>query len=250
LRDDIHVDPLLKDYLSIACQAYIDNPPSAKPLGDQNMPGQRAKRCKLKEVEPIAGLNLVNVEWNQDSIDITPALKKLAQQYCNIPIHICQTDIVQQQSKKHFSYITETAVRLGTTKWALSQPGHDHFIEAGNSNAIKFEPVLICDTDQKFLKTMQSRFLTPFIFESINKMASFCDTHELPFIQGYFIHLDSCEDPLKIIYNLKIQEKIISSLKTKANLEMIVMQIPGNIPTTAYNDLKKRLIGQGWFLHK
>jgi hypothetical protein len=37
LGEDINVDPLLKDYLSIARQAYITNPPSAEPLGDQNM---------------------------------------------------------------------------------------------------------------------------------------------------------------------------------------------------------------------
>jgi hypothetical protein len=48
LGADIHVDPLLKDYLSIARQAYVENPPSAEPLGDQNMPGRRAKRRKMK----------------------------------------------------------------------------------------------------------------------------------------------------------------------------------------------------------
>jgi hypothetical protein len=34
LGEDIHLDPLLKDYLASACQAYIYNPPAAEPLGD------------------------------------------------------------------------------------------------------------------------------------------------------------------------------------------------------------------------
>jgi hypothetical protein len=58
LGEDIHVDPLLKDYLSIARQAYITNPPSAEPLGDQNMPGRKSKRIKQSEPD----------EPNQDSI--------------------------------------------------------------------------------------------------------------------------------------------------------------------------------------
>ena len=39
---DIHIDPLLKDYLSFARQAYVSHPPLAGPINDQNMPGRRA----------------------------------------------------------------------------------------------------------------------------------------------------------------------------------------------------------------
>jgi hypothetical protein len=172
LGEDIHVDPLLKDYLAIARQAYINNPPSAEPLGDQNMPGRRSKRQKTND-EPVAGLNLVNVEWNQEPINLTPSSNKIARQYSNVPVSICETKSVQQPSKKHFSYITETSVRLSTHKWALSQPGHGHFIEASKSASMIFEPVIVCDTDQNCRNTMQMRFSSPFIFGVVLRQSRF-----------------------------------------------------------------------------
>jgi hypothetical protein len=252
LGEDIHVDPLLKDYLSIARQAYIDNPPSTEPLGDQNMPGRRSKRTKMiqESLEPTAGLDLAQVIWENESIDVTPPSNKLSRKYANIPIQICETGKLQEPSKKHFSYITETAVRLSTFKWCLSQPGHGHFIEASQSASIRFEPIMICDTDQNCRNTMQSRFASPFIFESISKMASFCDTHDMPFVQGYYINLDSPKDDYSRTQELKIHEQIIASLKTRANLEIIVIQISCNLNTKTYASMKQRLISKGWLLHE
>ena len=92
--------------------------------------------------------------------------------------------------EKHFSCITETAVHLSTFKWVFSQPGHGHFLKASNLLSIKFEPVIVCDTDQNSCNMMQMRYSLSFIFGSLNKMASLCVTKDLPFIQGYYIHLD------------------------------------------------------------
>jgi predicted phosphatase len=72
-------------------------------------------------------------------------------------------------------------------------------------------------------------------------MASFCDDHNLPFIQGYYINLDSRKDEIQTIQELKTHEQIIASLKRKANLEMIVIQLSYNLPTKAYSALKNRL---------
>jgi hypothetical protein len=81
-------------------------------------------------------------------------------------------------------------------------------------------------------------------------MATFCETKDLPFIQGYYINLDSKEDAIKSIQELKIHEQIISSLKNRANLETIVIQMPYHLPTTAYAAMKHRLESKGWFLHR
>jgi hypothetical protein len=82
------------------------------------------------------------------------------------------------------------------------------------------------------------------------KLSTFCDTHDLPFVQGYYIHLDSQKDELKSIPELKIHEQIISSLKNKANLEMVVFQISHHLPTKAYAAMKHRLETKGWFFHE
>jgi hypothetical protein len=52
--------------LSIAREAYMNNPPSTDPLGDQNMPGRGSKRAKTSDEEQAIRLNLANVEWSQD----------------------------------------------------------------------------------------------------------------------------------------------------------------------------------------
>jgi hypothetical protein len=48
LGKDIHIDPLLKDYISFTCQAYFDGPPSNDPLNNHNMPGYIPKRTKTE----------------------------------------------------------------------------------------------------------------------------------------------------------------------------------------------------------
>jgi hypothetical protein len=110
--------------------------------------------------------------------------------------------------------------------------------------------MIVCDTDQDCRNTMQTRFLSPFIFGSISAMASCCDTDELPFVQGYYIHLDSHNDDYTTTQELKIHEQIISSLRTKANLEIIVIQISYHLLTKAYTAMKHRLTDKGWLLHE
>jgi hypothetical protein len=90
---------ILEDYLSIAREAYVNQPPSTDPLGDQNMPGRRAKRATPSDEEQVIGFNLANVKWSQDSIDLTPTSNKFACHYSNIPVHICETKVMQTSSK-------------------------------------------------------------------------------------------------------------------------------------------------------
>jgi hypothetical protein len=111
LGEDIHIDPLLKDYLSFARQAYFDGPPSSDLLNDQNMPGRRAKRTKMDDTDQeSAEINFARVEWEDQIIDITPPTNKDSRRYSNAPIMICDAPEVQKASNKNFAYITETAL--------------------------------------------------------------------------------------------------------------------------------------------
>jgi hypothetical protein len=64
------------------------------------------------------------------------------------------------------------------------------------------------------------------------------------------MNLDSQKDVIKSIQELKIHEQIISSLKNKANLKILVIQMLYNLPTKGYAAMKLRLRTEGWFLHK
>jgi hypothetical protein len=140
LGQDIHIDPLLKDYLAFARQAYFDAPPSSDPINDQNMPGCRAKRTKMDDADREgAEINLAHVKWEDHRIDLTPPTNKDSRRYSNVLIIICDTTKVQEILDRNFSYITETTlVRLSKFQCCLSQPGHGHFIEASRSLSIQF----------------------------------------------------------------------------------------------------------------
>jgi hypothetical protein len=233
LQADIHTGPLLKSpdkrtLPTLHQQSHSDQ-----------MPGSRSKTSKPYDYHNQAvGLNLAQVKGSQEAIDVTSASNKLSCQMSNMPVHICETKIVQQPSKKHFSYINKTAVPRSTSKWCLSQPGHGRCIKASKLALIDLEAIIVYDTDQSCWNTMQTRFSSPFIFDLAEKMATFCNSQDVPFIQGYFIHIDSNKNESNRIQELKFCVKIIASMHCKANLEIIIIQLSGHIPATIYSAIK------------
>jgi hypothetical protein len=169
---------------------------------------------------------------------------------------MCPSKFAKQRSfnslkrGKHFSYITETAVPLSTSKWCLSQPGHGHFIEAIKLASIKFKAAIICNTDQSCCNTMQTQFSVPSIFDLIERMAESCDSQDLSLIQGYYIHIDSNKSKSIRAQELKIHEKSIASLRRKSNLEAIIIQLTDRVPFPTYTVTKWRLTSNGWQLHE
>jgi hypothetical protein len=233
LGEDIHIDPLLKEYLGFARKSYVESPPSSDPLNDQNMPGRRARSTNLRENDVAeAQADFARVEWEgNDEIDLTPPSNKHSRSYSNVPIDIYNTGVVQAKSDMNFSYITETALRLSKFNWCMNQPGHGHFIEASQRMALQFEPIIVCDTDQSCRNTMQSRFSAPFIFDDLSKMARFCSFDKIPSIQGYYTHCAQPNNTTEGILDLKLQESIIDSLKKRAGLEMIIFEMAWKVPS-------------------
>jgi hypothetical protein len=151
------------------------------------MPGRRSKSIKLYVDDGSApSVNLAFVEWLEDTIDITPPSSKFARKSCNIHLHIVSTTTVQSPSTKHVSYIRNTAVQLSRFNWCLSQPSHGHFIKASPAINVHFDPTIVCDTSQSCRNTMQTRYKSPFIFESLPLMADHCSNNTLPLFQGYY----------------------------------------------------------------
>jgi hypothetical protein len=124
LGEDIHIDPLLKDYLGFAQQSHVGGPPASDPLDNSNMPGRRAKRSAPTVDYEETEVNFARVEWNDKDIDLTPLTNKHSRSSSNFPTQICNSNTVQSASDKNFAYITETAARLSRFNWCLSQPGH------------------------------------------------------------------------------------------------------------------------------
>ena len=95
LSANIHIDPLMNDYLSIARQSLIDNPTSSDKLDDQNMPGRRAKRAKPEIPMPDSSVNFARAKFLEEPIDLTPSTFDVDRPFMNIPVCIVETGIVQ-----------------------------------------------------------------------------------------------------------------------------------------------------------
>ena len=88
LSANIHIDPLLKQYLYTAHQNAVDHPSSPDALCDQNMPGRRTKRAKPEPSAPDVSINLAHAECLLQPIDLTPATFDCDRQFLNIPVLI------------------------------------------------------------------------------------------------------------------------------------------------------------------
>jgi hypothetical protein len=97
---------------------------------------------------------------------------------------------------------------------------------------------------------MQTRYSSSLIFDLLEKMATFCSNKPLPSIQGYYANCKEPCDDQRGIRSLKTHQQIISSLKQRANLKIIVIKISWRIPSNQYSSLKTRLQSQGWELHE
>jgi hypothetical protein len=68
LGEDLHIDPLLKDYLSFRCQLYVDHPADRGEFTPDNLPScQKNKKSKQEDIHSET-VNLANLVLDTTSI--------------------------------------------------------------------------------------------------------------------------------------------------------------------------------------
>jgi hypothetical protein len=219
------------------------------------MPGRRSKRTKTAASTQLddlpAELNLANIDWQHEpTIDVTPLSNRAPRHLANIPLSIQETATGQHKSDKHFAYIAETALRISTTCWCLSQPGHGHIIQAHQASDIPFTAIIACDTDQSCRNTLQERYHVPVIFGKLSVMLNFLSSDRVPVVQGYYAHCDLPSTTSEITKQLSLHENIITQLQQRAKLEIFVLELPHSLATNLYKALLLRLGEHGWVLYE
>ena len=68
LGEDLHIDPLLKDYLSFARQQYVDNPTDGGEITPDNLPGRRKSKKSRSELPTEATINFANLVFDHQDI--------------------------------------------------------------------------------------------------------------------------------------------------------------------------------------
>jgi hypothetical protein len=121
LGEDLHIDPLLKDYLSFGRQLYVDHPSDKREINQDNLPGRRSKKPRIDEPSS-ATLHFANIQLDYESSNTVfehhlPA--ELDPQMTQVPIVFHSTSEVQPPSRHHFAYIGEVANQLHSSSWAL-----------------------------------------------------------------------------------------------------------------------------------
>jgi hypothetical protein len=116
----------------------------------------------------------------------------------------------------------------------MTQPGHDHFINASQNTTLKFEP------------TMQTCYLAPFIFNNLIKMAIFCSREKIRSIQGYYAHCDKPATDRQGIQDITAHKQITNSLKLHTGLKIILIELAWHVPSNQYSALKQILQTQSW----
>jgi hypothetical protein len=124
----------------------------------------------------------------------------------------------------------------------LSEPGHGHCIEQTKTASICFEATIVCEKDQSACNTMQNRYSSPFIFNTLDKLSKVCKTGDLPTMQGYYAYLSEPNTPNSEIQAMQQHENIVSTLKQRARLQIAGLQFSWHFPEHRY------ILHLGWFV--
>jgi hypothetical protein len=128
LGEDLHIDPLLKDYLSFARQQYVDNPTDKGDIKPDNLPGRRKSKKARSEPETQTTINFANLVF--DRTNVCPPFEhhlpsELAPTMNQVPIVFHATTEVQPKSTHH---------SLTSAKWRnVYNPHHGYCM---NQNSV------------------------------------------------------------------------------------------------------------------
>eukprot|EP00978_Attheya_sp_CCMP212_P002453 scaffold5015_cov51-Attheya_sp.AAC.2 len=246
LGEDLWIDPLLKDYLSIAQQLYTTSPPATGDISPDNMPSRRTKKSKIEPDEEPVCASVLRV------INEFPSCEIIAQQnptpkYHNIPVVFISELNFKPRSQRHFSYVVETALALKTRAWCLYRPQHGHFLQAARQGSITFEAIVAIEPIQTCHNTLQDYWEVPIIKETVLSAIQFFSNKFTPKLQGYYANMEKIATPEKYSAKLVLQFTLIDLLRTISGLKLFMFEMPDtNIPESAKSTFLTRLRKNNW----
>jgi hypothetical protein len=249
LGADIHIDPVLIDYLSFARQLCSENTPEQGDIHTDNLPGRRKKAKADTEVITLTNLAQVHLpeqcEFHYD--ENWMSLKTLR----NIVVVFNTLSEAQPKFNKHFCYATESAVALQAHYWWIFQPKFGHFLQSAQKAAILFDVVIAVKSDQACRNMLQNYWKIQIMRGKLTDMVTyFTSTINPPRIQGYYI---SCPETLSnqsSSQSLSLQQSVISLLLRCSGLEIFVMEYRNNFSDYSVDNFIQTLSAEGWKISK
>jgi hypothetical protein len=243
LGEDIHIDPLLKDYLSFARQQYVDNPSDTGDVTPDNLPGRRKSKKPRSEETTQTTVNFANVVFDNSSntpfehhlpIELEPTMTQ-------VPIIFHTTTQVQTKSTHHF-YIGEVAQRLQSTSWILYEPKFGHFLQTSRQLALHFESTIAIESDATSRDFLQTYWHVPTIFETLDKTIEHLSNQiNPPAIQGYYASISEDLEASSQKTFFRLQFTLFDLLRTSSQLQVAIFEYRQNISQQLITSFQQKI---------
>ena len=214
---DLHIDPLLHQYITMAESQYKSNPPASieETVPDCNLPNYRGKR--------------------QDTY------------LSHIPVLFTKTSESFVPNSHHIAS-AQAAHQILNHEWILYGFGSGHFLSNIKTNLLPIKVTIAADATIPGRSLLHDYGHIPTILEDTVDLIKHCN-HIQRKIEGYYIICPSDMDGRKQSQFLQLQVSLISKLKEQSNLECVVFEM-ADFSRTNLRKLIKQLQNQQFMVHQ
>ena len=230
ISENIHIDPLLAQYTSLAQTLYKKYEPPTGEITQDTLPGFR----KVKE-KSTSGLIY--------QVDTQPYME-------NFPIRFGQDNSKVLASTLHNS-ISAQAFQAQHFSWILHGITNCHFQSSIKLNNIPFQVEAICEQNICSRAIAQSYFKCDNIFDTRQELRKYIMTLGTR-VHGYYTTCPDINESSRQRDFLRQELITISHILAKAKLQIVVTQFPNAYDRAMILTFKRRLSNLDWvsYLHE
>ncbi len=242
INQDKQIDPLLKDYVTMANELYSDHkPPTDEEVQPENMPGRRPVK-KAKSIDTSQGIMGEETQVNLALVDLSdsftvieekkseennPLQSGLIEGIRNIPFKLESQSSIQSASDLPNKNHTELASQFKAFQWCIFEPKFGHFMDVAKSTATNFNIAVGIESNAECRNQLQKEWKTPIIFNNGDEFMNKWTLKEAQKLRldGYYASLKETFGRSASEMDLTTQVKIIATLRTKSNISVFVVEI-------------------------
>jgi hypothetical protein len=210
LDGEIHIDPILNQYMQISYQNRIDNPPasSSEEVLPENLPSFRRNTKSSLEFPPsIPSIPSVSIAITHQPISNRALI--------NIPITFTNSPQVHtSQSTTHHNTCALAAFQLQQFEWILYGFGSGHFNTTCKTHLIPFSTKIAADPSFQGRSFLRSYSNASIILDSAVNLLKYIRTQTQILIQGYYITCPLVLDTQSQHHFFRTQSTIVEELRT------------------------------------
>lgn len=245
LAENLHIDPLLKNYIEIARQMRSQYTPEEGNITSDNLPGRRKRKSETNDSAPPSTLfaqlefkDINTIEYNENTFSPLQ----------NIPVSFCTITNDIKHTQSYSSHIVATAARLTSYQWCLYNPKVGQFLQTCQQCHLPFEAPLVIETNQSCRNFLQENFNITNIKSTTDQAIRFLQSDKATEMQGYYATLstDNATTAQQQSQLLTKQIQLIEELHKRAKIYIFVLEFKGTFPESSIKKMHEHLLRQRW----